>query len=189
MPATALDRRLIVVLLAGGAIAAVCLWRISANRSADYNAGGRATMVWRRAPGFEATDTQNQMFRLERYLGRHRVLVTFVPGAAEPVRAALRLLNEHQDDLKRQDIKAVVLSPALPQQHRDWLRDVGGSSIPVLTDLQGEIAREWGVLKVTRPIPFQVDRKGDVAWSGIAPLPADDLAAALNAMKSDRNSQ
>lgn len=189
MFATSLDRRLLVVLLAGGAIAAVCAWRISANRSADYNAVSRATMLRRRAPGFEASDAQNQMFRLERYLGRHRVLVVFVPGEADPVRTALRLFDEHQEDLQRQDIKVVVLSPALPQQHRAWIRDVGESPVAVLTDLQGEIAREWGVLNVTKAIAFVVDRKGEVAWSGIAPLPTDDLAQILNQRQSGRVSQ
>jgi len=186
MPASSLDRRLFVVLLAGGMIAALCVWRVSTNRPVDYTETGGGPAMWRRAPGFEASDAHNQMFRLERYLGRHQVLVVFVPGEAEPIQETLRLLNDHRERLGRLDIKVVVLSPALPQQHREWLGDGGGSSFPILTDLQGEIAREWGLLKIKSPEAFLVDRKGDVRWAGIAPLPAGDLPDVLNELQSDK---
>lgn len=187
MAAVRFDRRLIPVLLAGCVIAALCVWRVTANRPAGYNAGAGAPTVWRPAPGFEALDARNQMFRLERYLGRHRVLIVFVPAEREGFALALRQLRQRKDELALRDVKVVVLSPALPQQHRDWLESVGGSSASVLTDLQGEIAARWGVPAGSRPVAFLVDRKGEVPWENDVPEPtAGDLAEVLKQLVSDK---
>lgn len=180
------DHRLIPVFLAGCVIAALCVWRVSANRPAGYNAGAGAPTVWRPAPGFEALDVRNQMFRLERYLGRHRVLIVFVPAERQEFELALRQMQRRESELAQRDVKVVVLSPALPQEHRDWLESAGASSASVLTDLQGEIAARWGVPAGSSPVAFFVDRKGEVPWSGDAPEPAGDLAEVLKQLASDK---
>lgn len=186
MAAARIDRRLIPVLLAGCVIATLCGWRVSANRPISYNANVGAPQVWRPAPRFESLDAHNQMFRLERYLGRHRVLVIFVPGRRDAVESAIRLLRQRLERLERQDVKIAVLSPALPQKNREWLEGLETSSIPVLTDLQGEIAARWGVRSFAETVAFLVDRKGDVAWSDGVPQPAGELAVALDRLMSEK---
>jgi peroxiredoxin len=189
MAGAQIDRRLIPVLLAGCALVVLCAWRVSANRPAGYNTAAESPPVWGPAPRFEALDSHNQMFRLERYLGRHRVLVVFVPGRQDAIELTMRQLLQHGEALDRRDVKLVVLSPALPQQHRKWLESLGESSIPVITDVQEGIAARWGVLGADRVVTFLVDRKGDVAWSNNAPRPAGDLAVVLDQLTTDRVSR
>ncbi len=186
MAAARIDRRLISVLLAGCVIAMLCAWRVSANRQNGYTVAVGIPQVWRPAPRFESLDAHNQMFRLERYLGRHRVLVIFVPGRHDAVESAIRQLRQHLEQLVRQDVKIAVLSPALPQQNREWLEGLETSSIPVLTDLQGEIAALWGVQGLVEAAVFLVDRKGDVAWSDGEPQPAGELAVVLDRLASEK---
>ncbi|HTN04998.1 MAG TPA: redoxin domain-containing protein [Planctomycetaceae bacterium] len=189
MEAARIDRRLIPVLLAGCVIATLCVWRVSANRPAGYNAAVQSPQVWRPAPRFETLDANNQMFRLERYLGRHRVLVIFVPGRRDEVESAIRLLQQHLDGLERQDVKIAVLSPALPQQHREWMKGLGAGAVPVLTDLRSEIAARWGVNSLVDTATFLVDRKGDAAWSGDVPRPEGELAVVLKRLTSEKVQQ
>jgi peroxiredoxin len=186
MAAARIDRRLIPVLLAGCVIATLCAWRVSANRQDGYNAAVGTPQVWRPAPRFESLDAHNQMFRLERYLGRHRVLVIFVPGRRDAVESAIRQLRQHLERLERQDVKIAVLSQALPQQNREWLEGLETRFIPVLTDLQGEIAARWGVQGLAEAAVFVVDRKGDVVWSDGVPQPAGELAVVLDQLTSEK---
>lgn len=186
MAAARIDRRLIPVLLAGCVIVTLCVWRVSANRPAGYNAMVESTPVWRPAPRFETLDAHNQMFRLERYLGRHRVLVIFVPGRRDAVESAIRLLRQHLKRLEQLDVKIAFLSPALPQQNREWLAGLESNSIPVLTDLQSEIAVRWGAGNLAESVTFLVDRKGDVAWSDGFPQPVGELTVALDRLTSEK---
>ncbi|OYW16949.1 MAG: hypothetical protein B7Z55_13520, partial [Planctomycetales bacterium 12-60-4] len=71
------DRRLWGLVVIGLGIAGLCAWRISVNQPQDYSEQVAEAQVDRPAADFEALDAHNQMFRLQRYLGRHRVLVVF----------------------------------------------------------------------------------------------------------------
>lgn len=178
-----LDRRLILVLLAGCGLAALCAWRVSVNQPARYNPERVEEEVWQAAPGFEALDADNQMFRLERYLGRHRVLVVFAGEDRETLRQILVLLASQQALLKQRDVKVVVLSPALPQVHRQLLSEGVPVDFPVLTDLQSQVQARWA--GTAPPLTFLIDRKGDVLWQEAHPRSAGTLSEVLQQLLKD----
>jgi peroxiredoxin len=135
-------------------------------------------------PGFEGLDAHNEMFRLERYLGRHRVLVVFFSAvdtaAADPQLLAIR---EVFPELERRDVKVVGISTALPQQNRAAMEHAGEHPFPLVTDVDLTIHRRWGRLSAATNEPlsgtFLVDRKGSASALGDQPRPVENLAAVL----------
>jgi peroxiredoxin len=179
-----LNIRFVVLLAAAIAIAGLCVWRVATNRPQDYPSQLRQAKIERPAPAFEALDAHNQMFRLERYLGRHRVLVMFY--SADDTAAADRNLLAVRaafDKLAQHDIKLVGVSTALPQQNRAAMEHAGEFPFPLVTDVDLTIHRRWGRLTATTNEPlagaFLIDRKGTVASLGDQPRPIDDVPALL----------
>lgn len=178
------DKRAWGVLVAGGIIAGVCGWRLATNQPQDYATQQREARADRPAPDFEALDSQNQMFRLQRYLGRHRVLVVFFDGqigAAHDPR--IQAIVSHWDLLKSHDIQAVGVSTALPQENRTAIAAVPGIHFPLVTDIDLSIHDRWARIdpRTGSPLPgvFLIDRKGAVSCFGATPQPVDDLANLL----------
>lgn len=172
--------RLLGVLLAGVAIAVVCVWRVATNRPQNYDEQLQAAFVDRPAPDFEALDAENQMFRLQRYLGRHRVLVVFFDaGLTATGDPALQQILAAEAALRRQDVKVVAVSAALPQQNRAAFSETGLPGFPLVTDLEMKIHERWGRIepRTGRPLTgvFLIDRKGAVRCFGPTPQPLDDL--------------
>lgn len=179
-----MDRRLWGVLVAGVAIAGVCGWRLATNRPQDYEQQLQSAHVLRPAPDFEALDENNRMFRLQRYLGRHRVLVVFfdaeLTAAGDPILQGVRAAYPA---LQRQDIQVVGVSSALPQHNRAAVGAGDAFPFPLVTDLDLKIHDRWGRIDPVRkgPLPglFLVDRKGAVPCFGPTPQPATDWQALL----------
>ncbi|MDZ4685459.1 MAG: redoxin domain-containing protein [Planctomycetaceae bacterium] len=179
-----MDRRWGVVVAAGMLIAGVCAWRLATNVPQDYAAQLAEAKLPRPAAAFEGLDAHNQMFRLDRYLHRHRILLVFfsaeLTAAGDPHLTAVR---ERFDALSRHDVKVVGVSTALPQENRAAMEPLGEFPFPLISDVNLGIHRVWGRLDgvTERPIPgvFLIDRKGTVSSLGQSPQPVDDLAALL----------
>jgi len=179
-PSHSLSLRWISLLGVAIAIAALCVWRIATNQPQTYEQQLQQRKVERPAPAFEALDAHNEMFRLQRYLGRHRVLVVFhnADAAADPGLLAVR---EKFNELDRLDIKVVGVSTALPQQNRAAMESVGEYPFPLVSDVDLTIHRRWGRLRAGtgEPLPgaFLVDRKGMVTVVADQPFAYTDVAA------------
>lgn len=179
-----MDRRLGGVIVAGLVIAGVCGWRLATNQPQDYEQQMESAVVPRPAPDFEALDENNRMFRLQRYLGRHRVLVVFfdaeLTAAGDPL---LQGVFAAYPALQRRDIQVVGVSSALPQQNRAALGQGVSAPFPLVTDLELKIHDRWGRIDPVRKVPiagmFLVDRKGAVPSFGPTPQPVADWQALL----------
>jgi len=176
------DRRLWGLLVIGLGIAGLCAWRISVNRPQDYSVQMAAARVARPAADFEALDAHNQMFRLQRYLGRHRVLVVFfsaeLTAAGDPNLTAIR---DAYPLLKAADVKVVGVSTALPQHNRTAMEGAGEFPFELVSDVDLGIHDRWARIDpaTKQPLPgvFLIDRKGTVKCFGDTPQPVEDVPA------------
>ena len=138
-------------------------------------------------PPLEGTDSNNNYFRLDRYLGRQEVIVVFFDrekGAnGDPVLAELK---KQTQTLKSRGIFVVAVSSALPQENRK-----AGFETPVPfvlvtdPDVVWKVHRPWGCLDedagTAIPRAFFVDRAGRTQMRDGQPVPVtpDDVSARL----------
>ncbi len=179
-----MDRRLIVVLVLGAGLIGLCGWRLNANRPQTIAEQLQRARVERPAEAFEGVDIQNTMFRLERYLGRHRVLLVFF--SAEETAAhdpGLLAVRDVFPKLTQADIKVVGVSTALPQENRRAIETAGEFPFPLISDPDLSIHRRWSRLDPQTGEPrsgvFLIDRKGTVATLGGIPQPAGNVTELL----------
>lgn len=180
-PLVLLSRKAQVLLLGIGLLLGVlCVWRMMTNVELTYSDQIRAARFEIPAPAFEGLDARNQLFRLEKYLGRHRILLVFFDArntaAADPI---LLSVNEAHPALDKRDIKVVAVSTALPQENRTAMEHTGEYPFPLISDIDLTIHRRWGRLHIDgkTPLPgvFLIDRKGNVTATAAAPEPVHDV--------------
>ncbi|MDP1798150.1 MAG: redoxin domain-containing protein [Planctomycetaceae bacterium] len=179
-----MDRRFLVPLFLGIGLVGLCVWRINTNKPQTLSEQLQRARIERPAENFEGVDIHNTMFRLERYLGRHRVLVVFFSAletaANDPgllaVRDAFPLLSKN-------DVKVVGVSTALPQDNRRAIETAGDFPFPLISDPDESIHRRWSRIDPQTQQPrsgvFLIDRKGTVATLGGIPQPAGNVTELL----------
>lgn len=141
---------------------------------------------------FAALDSQNQLVKFERYLGRHEILLIFFDGDAGADRdPAILRATRHFSELKRRNVQVVGVSAALPQHNRQAAERHGPFPFPLLSDPEFFIHRLWGRYDEQRLRPltgvFAIDRAGRVAWSGRAPQPVADLDQILPPLANEES--
>jgi len=176
--------RILFLVVTAVIIVAVCAWRVAMNQPQDYAQQLAAAKIELPAPRFEGLDAHNQMFRLEGWLGRHRILVVFFSAEATAAKDAnLLAVRDAYAELARHDIKVVGVSTTLPQHNRAAMEQVGDFPFPLVSDVDLTIHRRWGRLSATTNEPltgvFLIDRKGSVAAVAFQPRPIEDLSATL----------
>lgn len=139
---------------------------------------------------FELNDQHMKRVRLERYLGRHPILLVFYDGTSgaeqDPV---LRKLRKRFNDVQRAGLIVVGISTALPQQNRPPKYATGVPAaknrprkafpFELLSDVsrESDIHRLWGRYDSLnrRPLTgtFLIDRAGRVACREGVPKPLD----------------
>ena len=134
----------------------------------------------RQAPTFKALDMDNKLFKLDRYIGRHEILIIFFDGELGADRdPLLQRVRERFTELKRRGMQVVAISTALPQHHRQAIARGGQFPFPLLSDPEFLIHRQWGRYDEDEQRPrtgvFVIDRAGRVAWSGRSPRPEASL--------------
>ena len=156
----------------------------------ELSASARDAIQRRRpAPTFKLHDQRSQPFRLERYLGRHQLLIVFFdpsPGAAK--NSQLQILKNGFAQLSAHGRKVIAISSATPYANRESFKLGGEFPFHVLSDADYSVEAQWGCLTSEEPpqvIPsaFVVDRAGVISWSqigGIAPIPLETLLRELN---------
>lgn len=178
------DWRLGIVLAIGLGLAGLCTWRLAVNRPQDLTEQRAAARKDIPAPPFEGLDSQNQMFRLERYLGRHRVLIVFFSHEESAAKdAGLLAVRAAYDGLKRADVKVVGVSMALPQDNRRAMETAGDFPFELISDPDLSIHLRYARVdpRTQQPLTgvFLVDRKGTIASIGGMPQPVEQLAPLL----------
>lgn len=179
-----MDRRLIVVVLVGVSLIGLCGWRIAANRPQSLVEQMQRARVERPAETFEGVDIHNEMFRLVRYLGRHRVLLVFFSREATAANdPGLLAVREAFPQLTKNDIKVVGVSTALPQENRRAIETAGDFPFSLISDPDESIHRKWSRIDPQTQQPrtgvFLIDRKGTVASLGGIPQPAGNVTELL----------
>lgn len=148
----------------------------------------------RPAPKFLALDSQNELVKFERYLGRQEVLLIFFDGDAGADRDPV-LLRACQKfpELKRRGVQVVGISAAIPQYNRQAMERSGKFPFPLLSDPEFFIHRLWGRYDEdrleTQTGVFWIDRAGQVAWSGKSPRPEANLDRVLPSSKEPTSSE
>ena len=189
-----MPRRILILPISALVIVLVCLYGLSLKKDASSQ---RATLpVAKRSARdllFELYDQNNQTVRLERYLGRHTILLVFFDqrtGAdGDP---ALTRLREEWNRLERENVIVLGISTALPQDNRKRIeerrKEDPDFDLPflLLTDLPPEcrVHRQWGRYDEAVGLPlsglFYIDRAGNVDWAGRFPKPVPDVQRVLN---------
>ena len=173
--------RILVLPLAAAVIAGLVAFKLT--RPPQSLVGIEAQQS-RPAPVFKALDSQNQLIKIERYIGRHEILLVFFDGDAgadhDPI---LRRIRDGFDVLRRRGIQVLAVSAALPQHNRKAAERVGPFPFPLLSDPEFLIHKLWGRLsedeQQTRTGVFLIDRAGQVAWSSKHPQPISQLDVIL----------
>ncbi len=195
------DRRVLIPIVAGVVIAALCVWRVMTNKPQDYAAQVKleATKVVTGSAAdldFEGLDSDNRMVRLAAFLGRHRILVLFFDGELGADKdAELLRLRERFSELKAHDVKVIAVSTALPQQNRAAMlpERAGEFPFPLVSDFNPtapdgmeQIHRRWGrwndSSETTRRGVFVIDRKGQIAFVSGAPMPFENVDRAVESL-------
>lgn len=158
---------------------------------------GRSSALFverRPAPKFMGLDSNNQLVKFERYLGRHEIMLIFFDGEAgadhDPV---LRRVRQQFNELKRRGVQVIGVSAAIPQFNRQAAERSGPFPFPLLSDPEYYMHRLWGRYDEeqlrTQTGVFWIDRAGQVAWSGQFPLPEADLEQILPPVNSPSESK
>ena len=195
------DRRVLIPIVAGVAIAVLCAWRVMTNQPQDYAAQvslEAAKVVTRSAADldFEGLDSDNRMVRLAAFLGRHRVIVLFFDGERGADKdAELLRLRERFVKLKAHDVKVIAVSTALPQQNRAAMlpERAGEFPFPLVSDFNPvspeeaqKIHRRWGrwddSTGKVKPGVFVIDRKLQIEFMGGAPKPVASVDRAVESL-------
>ncbi|MFM9965953.1 MAG: peroxiredoxin family protein [Planctomycetaceae bacterium] len=183
--------RILVLPVAAIIIAGLVAWKIRQPPQARTT----ALLAERRpAPKFMGLDSQNQLVKLERYLGRHEILLIFFDGEAgadhDPI---LLRVRQRFEELQRRGVKVIGVSAAIPQFNRQAAERAGPFPFPLLSDPEYYMHRIWGRYDENRLQPqtgaFWIDRAGQVAWSGQSPRPEPDLEAILPTIASSKETK
>jgi len=145
----------------------------------------------RRRPAqvFKLHDQRSQPFRLERYLGRHKLLIVFFdPAHGAAKNPQLQILKAGYDRLSADDRKVIAISSATPYANRESFKSGGDFPFHVLSDADYSVQTAWGCMSPGDPpqvVPsvFVVDRAGVITWSqigGATPVPLETLLQELD---------
>lgn len=177
------SRLFLILPLSALVIAGLCAYKLS--RPSDGTERSQPISIDKRAPLFELYDQGKppQSVRLERYIGRHRiVLVFFQPEGKLANDPVLVWLKDRADILRNEEVKVLAISTLLPQDHRKLLKEFadedGSASFQMFSDLNGEVHRLYGLPDPrTSKIPttvFLIDRTGNLTWNQEKPIPLKD---------------
>ncbi|HTI52170.1 MAG TPA: redoxin domain-containing protein [Planctomycetaceae bacterium] len=177
-------RKIVLVIPISAALIAGLVWyRL---HRAPTTAAPVAIASARRAPQFQLYDEQSQIVRLERYLGRHKLLIVFFDGTKGPDGSdLLNQLREGDQFLPIHETGAVVLAIGAlrPSELRPPPNERGERTIrdrpfpfPLLADFDGLVHRQYGAVDdtsgKTREAVFVIDRTGIIRHVHLGP---DDL--------------
>jgi len=186
-----MNRRILILFIAGAVIVILCAYKVT--RTYKKPTHVVLPTVKQAAPPFELYNEKhpNELFRLAGYLGRHRILVLFFDGktGADRDPMALRLRDEF-DRLRKNNIKVLAVSAALPQENRKVIQRSGPFPFPLLSDPDLRVHRLWGRIDEHSGRPqtglFLIDRAGKVDWADGSPRPLTDPKTTVDELIAGR---
>ncbi|MDB4637838.1 MAG: redoxin domain-containing protein [Planctomycetaceae bacterium] len=180
-----MDKRILVILFAGGLIGGACVWKVTKK----YPPQPRAEDLVFKQPAPRIPPLYNQeskMVRFDSYLSRHDIFVVFYNGDKGVDNSEImQFLKQRKDAFDRKGAKVFGISGALPQQNIGTTEVIekDGQRInkrnkypyPLLTDLGYAVHQNWGRydLEINQPQPglIFVDRAGNVDFKNSKPKP------------------
>ncbi len=152
------------------------------------------------AQSFKLHDQKSQPFRLDRYLGRHKMLIVFFdPRGGAAQNEQLQILKAGYRQLTAHGEKVIAISYATPYANResfkkapDYQSHAGSETdyfpFHLLSDADYSVETQWRCLKpgdppLVIPSAFVIDRGGDIYWSqigGQSPIPLEKLLRELH---------
>ncbi len=183
-----MGKREILLLIAGAGILAVTLWRENQLREWEHDPSRKVVAIRALAPRFTLADHNRNVVKLERVLGRHRVVLVFFDaelGVDQDPRT--KSLIENFEAINRAGIEIIAVGTATPFQNEEAEKRLGSElPFPVLTDIDindpapSPAHRKYGLFEVanknhdgeTRTGFFLIERDGTlpVTLEGI-PMP------------------
>lgn len=170
-------RKLVLVIpISAVAIGGATAWKLT-RPPAEPVAVVRAADV-RPAPRSALYDEHAEIVRLERYYGRHKLLVAFFDGRQGPDQSELlHTLRAEFPRFHEAGAITVAISALLPSQHRQGAERNAPFPFPMLSDIRDyEVHKAWGAFDETANEPveavFIVDRAGVIRHTHLA---TDDL--------------
>jgi peroxiredoxin len=127
-----------------------------------------ADLILKPAPPLRLFDDQSQLVRLERYLGRHKVVVVFFDGHDGPDRSPLLLeLKQQFPPLHEAGAIVLAVSEATPFANRQGMERLDARfPFPLLSDPSFESHERWQTIDAetgrTRQAIFVIDRAGRI---------------------------
>lgn len=126
------------------------------------------------APLFQLYDQNSEIVRLQRYLGRHKLVVVFFdPQRGIGDNPLLMTLSEHLLELHQARAVVLAISSARPAEHRQGAERGTKVAFPLLSDLELWVHRRWGAFDVERNQPreavFIIDRAGRIRHVHLGP--------------------
>lgn len=163
---------------------------------------------------FQLLDVENKPVKLERYVGRHQMLLIFFRGdfvadtfargpdgefllsesdqksELEPLLRDLLVVRERSAEIEAADAKVVAVSSALPQHMKRAEELLGKFPFDVLSDPTLEISKQWNRLDWITDVPlrgiFTIDRLGTSPFVGDDPKSEDSIDAAIQRLQESR---
>ena len=184
--------RILVLPLAALVIIGLVYFKSSQPQIELSDAARDALQRRRPATIFQLHDQRSQPFRLERYLGRHKLLIVFFdPSQGAAKNEQLQILKRGYEQLSAQGRKVIAISSATPYANRESFKLGGDFPFHVLSDADYSVETEWGCMTTGDPpqvIPsaFVIDRAGVISWSqigGQSPIPLETLLRELNSAR------
>jgi peroxiredoxin len=181
-------RPVVLLALAAVIIVSLCLYKVTRT----YDSMSASHDQLRPAPLCTLYNQQSQLIRLERYIGRHPILLVFFDGQQGADHdQVLQRATALSKQLAQSDVIVIGISHVIPQINRQSLdrlhhnlgREQGARSpLQLLSDLDFTVHRQWQRYQADRPQPaaFLIDRAGRVAWQSGAPRPLLDPLQTLN---------
>jgi peroxiredoxin len=184
--------RILVLPLAALVIIGLVYFKSSQPQIELSDAARDALQRRRPATVFKLHDQRSQPFRLERYLGRHKLLIVFFdPSQGAAKNEQLQILKRGYEQLSALGRKVIAISSATPYANRESFKLGGDFPFHVLSDADYSVETEWGCMTMGDPpqvIPsaFVIDRAGVISWSqigGQSPIPLETLLRELNSAR------
>jgi peroxiredoxin len=184
--------RILILPLAAVVIGALVFFKTNQPTRELTPEARKAVLSRRPAQSFKLHDQRSQPFRLDRYLGRHKLLIVFFdPSKGASRNAQLQILKAGYAQLTAHGEKVIAISSATPYANRESFKRGGDFPFHVLSDADYSVETAWGCMTQGDPpqvIPsaFVVDRAGVIHWSqigGPSPIAWQDLLKELRAAR------
>jgi alkyl hydroperoxide reductase subunit AhpC len=143
-----------------------------------------ALEVGTKAPAFDlpaVQGTRRGRFRLEEFLGKKLVVVTFHPLDWTPTcESQVPILNTMCPKFEEYGAQLVDISVDSIESHIAWQeQEIGNMQFPLCADFfpHGEVTQKFGILREGPPVPgiseraaFVVDREGMIRFAKVYPI-------------------